>query len=1348
MKTPLLLLLTTLFLCLPASAQTEPSQLRGRVIDHRTGKGVANLELDPSNGEPGQRTDKNGYFTLRKFYVGPGRETTILLKSSYWAIYQPFAGRFTTQKTDNHALQTIRVLPKGAPEFLAPEQFVLVAREVVRRLSLIPSLQAEKKRLTAEVETKDRALTEASNSLADLQAKVARLEVLAEYAERTGHLFKNVEEEYNRWVKTRYEGDEKKKESFRLLLSGDIEGASAVATEALEKGFEADNLLNAAVRKITVERIRDDFDAVPVAVQAPQLKGDWAAVISIYEKFDLRIKAIPNFKEVLGSEWGRLRIYFIMAKRGMAVSSKTPERSRLLSEALFHCEEATTIYKPKTDPAEWGVVQLLRGYVRFEMAFDLRGAERKQAFTDASADLESVLKLDETVANSDCEQCLSAIKVLAGLMAAAGGSLLGGPEGNRLSKEGVKELEKSISDFQHGSIPLKPAERHLIVGVSQTILGELPGKAGIEYLKLAKDSLDKALSGKDAVVGANRFYAISARTNVLLDLGQRTGGQESLDHLKALLAQSDSLLSLCDNAESSSNCSSSTSALLLAIMTLPEKGETPAAAEAAMASFIDALERRLKALPNSGSTSDVRLVIQNALGTALMQSGAKGSDEGIANVWVGIEHLEQVLLLSPKEASRERAFTELQILSHLFIVGRRVGLDRVAAKYDEHVARLELLLEDQTHWQFSGARDMADIHLANSLRMLGQQLGGQEGRQKLESAVKRLETILNRTANDPGSKEWVEVNVALGDSLLALASMFPPEQNREQTDDALKAYERALTVLTPTVDTPKWMHVRSRVAHTKLGLAMQLPGEKWRDEAQTALQTLSETVTAIDKGSNPIQWGMAHGSVGRAQLTISSRQSTPEEARAELSRAVTSFEQALSVQYSGDSVVTWAEILTDYGRALSSLANIEGGNEGQRNHAKAIDAYQQALTLPVAKVGVIPRALTQLNLAHSLSTLGTWEGYPTGEKRLQQAVNHFDEALSKLPVNPDWARAQDELGHTHYLIAQAPGPNQAVHAAAAIKAHDQAISFYSQYGFREQWARTNGELGNALTLAGWLSAGSERVGHWKRAVEAYNHVLEIYKPDYGAGYWAQANLNLGDTFLALGTVKGPEENYLKSAIQAFEKAVSIYQSPGFEAALIDAKNGLGDVHFQLKQATPAAKYFEEVLAVDPKNPRALSGLAGVHHEFTYNYAEALRLQLMVVEIDPKNLSAQANLAEDYFSAAKPAECEKLVAELLAHPDVDRPTRVAMRVIRIANTIALGHTTRVPEQMDLLIAEVETQPADFQLYWWFQGTKHSIAQQKNLSGRKKWFSLLFRALEANNRTAIVQRLREVKAAYKQ
>jgi hypothetical protein len=118
------------------------------------------------------------------------------------------------------------------------------------------------------------------------------------------------------------------------------------------------------------------------------------------------------------------------------------------------------------------------------------------------------------------------------------------------------------------------------------------------------------------------------------------------------------------------------------------------------------------------------------------------------------------------------------------------------------------------------------------------------------------------------------------------------------------------------------------------------------------------------------------------------------------------------------------------------------------------------------------------------------------------------------------------------------------------------------------------------------------------------------------------------------------------------------------------------------------------------------------------------------------------------SAAKFAECEQLLTSLLAHSELDGNITIAMRTTRILNYLALGRTTRVPEQIELLISEVESQPADFQLHWWFDGTRHFISQRKNLSNRQKWFSLLFTALGRNDRFSIAQGLSQVKANYKQ
>jgi hypothetical protein len=124
-----------------------------------------------------------------------------------------------------------------------------------------------------------------------------------------------------------------------------------------------------------------------------------------------------------------------------------------------------------------------------------------------------------------------------------------------------------------------------------------------------------------------------------------------------------------------------------------------------------------------------------------------------------------------------------------------------------------------------------------------------------------------------------------------------------------------------------------------------------------------------------------------------------------------------------------------------------------------------------------------------------------------------------------------------------------------------------------------------------------------------------------------------------------------------------------------------------------------------------------------------------------------DFAETHFITGRLAKCREQIAALLATPEIEARTKIALRLIEIANLLALGQAAEVPAKLDLLIEAVAAQPTDFRIAWTFNGTLHFIGQSEKLAARRDWLKLLFSAAESANREAALKTLREAKAGFK-
>jgi hypothetical protein len=123
-----------------------------------------------------------------------------------------------------------------------------------------------------------------------------------------------------------------------------------------------------------------------------------------------------------------------------------------------------------------------------------------------------------------------------------------------------------------------------------------------------------------------------------------------------------------------------------------------------------------------------------------------------------------------------------------------------------------------------------------------------------------------------------------------------------------------------------------------------------------------------------------------------------------------------------------------------------------------------------------------------------------------------------------------------------------------------------------------------------------------------------------------------------------------------------------------------------------------------------------------------------------------SFAEKHFTSGRFAECEKRLAALLANSDVRIGNKIALRAIAIANLLALNQAEPIPAQLDTLYNAVAAQPDSFKAGWNFNGAQLFISQNEKLALYREWLLQLFKAMEGENREAVLAGLQEVRVGY--
>src|SRR5262249_48965197 len=129
-----------------------------------------------------------------------------------------------------------------------------------------------------------------------------------------------------------------------------------------------------------------------------------------------------------------------------------------------------------------------------------------------------------------------------------------------------------------------------------------------------------------------------------------------------------------------------------------------------------------------------------------------------------------------------------------------------------------------------------------------------------------------------------------------------------------------------------------------------------------------------------------------------------------------------------------------------------------------------------------------------------------------------------------------------------------------------------------------------------------------------------------------------------------------------------------------------------------------------------------------------------------DLSVMADFAETHFTTGRFAGCRERIAILLAKPEIKAGTKIALRLIGVANLLALGNTTEVPPALMTLGKTITEQKSDFRIRWTFNGTLHFINQEEVFAPYRAWLNQFFGMAQGENRDAILEVLRAAQSRF--
>jgi tetratricopeptide (TPR) repeat protein len=218
------------------------------------------------------------------------------------------------------------------------------------------------------------------------------------------------------------------------------------------------------------------------------------------------------------------------------------------------------------------------------------------------------------------------------------------------------------------------------------------------------------------------------------------------------------------------------------------------------------------------------------------------------------------------------------------------------------------------------------------------------------------------------------------------------------------------------------------------------------------------------------------------------------------------------------------------------------------------------------------------------------------------------------------AATLDELGNT--LVRSRGAPRDEA-LRRAIECHREAAEIYARLGNRQEWARTQFNLGNSSCEL------SETTGedHWREAVSHYEDSLRVRTREADPEGHAASLENLGTAYRRLSGAD------VRKCIGCFRKALHVYTAAAYPGKCAAVESNLGNVFLSLpaadagssdRNARRALRHFDRALGLQTRDT-ATRGYAVTQ----YNRAQAY-LRLARAAPVP-HLSIAAQCLEEAFA---------------------------------------------------------------------------------------------------------------------
>jgi tetratricopeptide (TPR) repeat protein len=287
------------------------------------------------------------------------------------------------------------------------------------------------------------------------------------------------------------------------------------------------------------------------------------------------------------------------------------------------------------------------------------------------------------------------------------------------------------------------------------------------------------------------------------------------------------------------------------------------------------------------------------------------------------------------------------------------------------------------------------------------------------------------------------------------------------------------------------------------------------------------------------------------------------------------------------------------------------------------------------------------------------------------------EVRTKETMGQLWGQTEKDLGITlAELGRRLPGEDGVAVLKGAVAASKLVLGpdgVMTRECLPQFWASSEMGLGLALFQLGVRLDRENGLNVLGEAADSCKLALLELSRSAVPQFWAEAQANLCGVLSEEAVRAGEIERtkLLNEAVAACQNALEVRTLKGFPYDWLYTTRNLANTYFRLKEWDNAAKGYASILAAYPDDQNARGLAITIYHERTFDFLKDFELNDNWVRRHPNDLSALADFAEDHFTTGRFQECETRIATLLSASNVGAGNKAALRVIQIANLLALA-----------------------------------------------------------------------------